>query len=254
MEVSPLEVLALVAAGILGGIVSVVVSLASLVTYPALLLAGLPPVAANVTSTIAQTFTGLGTALGARRELEGQRALLLRLALLSGLGGALGAGLLLVLPGRSFELVAPILVGGASLAILVQPRLARQHRFRPQGIRLWTALAYVAVSVYIGYFGAGGGILALVVLSAIINRPLGHVNLAKSALAGVANGAAAIGFVFFGPVRWGFVVPLAVGLFIGGFVGPWLVRRVPVRVLRGLIAVSGVGVAVMLAIRAYAGG
>jgi uncharacterized membrane protein YfcA len=252
--VSPLEALILLGAGILGGVVGVVVSLASLVTYPTLLLAGLPPVAANVTSTVAQTFVGLGAALGARRELAGQRPLLLRLALLSALGGALGAALLLLLPGRSFELAAPILVAGASLAILVQPRLALRRQFQPQGIRLWTAAAYVAVSVYIGYFGAGGGIIALVILAAIIDRPLGHVNMAKSALAGLANGAASIGFVFFGPVRWAFVVPLAAGLFIGGFIGPWLVRRLPVRVLRGLIAVSGVGVAGLLAWRAYGGG
>jgi uncharacterized membrane protein YfcA len=249
--ISPVEALALLAAGVLGGVVSVVVSLASLVTYPALLLAGLPPVAANVTSTVAQTFTGLGTALGARRELAGQRTLLLRLALLSALGGALGAGLLLVLPGRSFEVVAPLLVGGASMMILAQPRLAHHRAFQPQGIHLWTGLAYVAVSAYIGYFGAGGGIIALVVLAAIINRPLGHVNLAKSALAGVANGAAAIGFMFFGPVRWAYVIPLAVGLFVGGFLGPWLVRRVPVRLLRGLIAAAGLGVALILAWRAY---
>ena len=254
MGVSPLEAAALLAAGILGGIVGVVVSLASLVTYPALLLAGLPPVAANVTSTVAQTFIGLGAALGARRELGGQRPLLLRLALLSALGGALGAGLLLLLPGRSFELAAPVLVGGASLAILAQPRLAHRRAFRPQGIRLPTALAYVAVSVYIGYIGAGGGILALLILATIIDRPLGHVNLAKTALAGLANGAAAIGFVLFGPVQWAFVVPLAIGLFIGGFCGPWLVRRVPVRLLRGLIAASGLGVAALLAWRAFSGG
>ncbi len=254
MGVSPVEVLALLAAGILGGIVGVVFSLASLVTYPALLLAGLSPVSANVTSTVAQTFIALGTVLGARRELGGQRALLLRLALLSAVGGAVGGALLLLLPGRSFELIAPFLVGGASLAVLAQPRLAHRRAFSPRGIRLPTALAYVAVSAYIGYFGAGGGILALVVLAAIINRPLGHVSLAKTALAGLANGAAAIGFVLFGPVRWAFVIPLAAGLFIGGFLGPWLVRRVSVRTLRMLIAASGIGVAALLAWRAYAGG
>ena len=252
--ITPLEALALLAAGVLGGIVSVLVSLASLVTYPALLLAGLPPVAANVTSTVAQVFTGLGAALGARRELGGQRALLVRLGILSALGGAIGAALLLLLPSRSFELAAPVLVGGASLAILAQPRLAQHRAFVPRGIRAWTAAAFVAVSVYIGYFGAGGGILAVVVLSAVIDRPLGHVTMAKSALAGLANGAAAIGFIAFGPVRWAHVVPLAVGLFIGGYVGPWLARRLPARVLRALIAVAGLGVAALLGWRAYGGG
>ncbi|MDP2349659.1 MAG: sulfite exporter TauE/SafE family protein, partial [Chloroflexota bacterium] len=91
-------------------------------------------------------------------------------------------------------------------------------------------------------------------LGSIIDRPLTHVNAAKAVLSGIANAVAAIGFALFGPVRWAFVVPLAVGLFFGGLAGPWIARRLPPTVFRALIGVCGLGVAAMLAWRTYAGG
>lgn len=254
MDITPIQALALVAAGVVGGIVSVLVSLASLVTYPALLAVGLPPVAANVTNTVALTFNSVGVTLGARGELEGQRPTLLRLALVAAAGGATGAAMLLVLPSRWFELVVPVLVAGASALILVQPRLQRRAGFRPRGITAASAVAYFATAIYIGYFGAAGGIIALVTLGTIIDRPLTHVNAAKAVLSGIANGAAAIGFALFGPVRWVYVVPLAAGLFLGGLAGPWLARRLPPTAFRALIGACGLGVAALLAWRTYLGG
>jgi uncharacterized membrane protein YfcA len=251
MDISPVQVVILFAAGVAGGIVSVLVSLASLVTYPALLAVGLTPLAANVTNTVALTFTGVGATLGARPELTGQRPTLLRLAIAVGAGGATGAALLLLLPGRTFELVAPPLIAGASVLILLQPRFAARPIFRPRGITTSRLFALYAVAIYAGYFGPAGGVLALVVLVTIIDRPFIQVNAAKAVLAGVANGVAAVAFIVFGPVRWTFVVPLAVGLFIGGLVGPWIARRVPARVLRLVIGVCGIGLAGVLAARAY---
>ncbi len=253
MEITPVQVVTLFAAGVVGGIVSVVVSLASLVTYPALLAVGLPPVAANVTNTVALIFNSIGATIGARSELLGQRPTLLRLAAVAAAGGATGAALLLVLPARWFELVAPMLIAGASLLIVMQPWFQQRERFQPRGITAATATAYFGTAIYIGYFGAAGGILALVALGSIIDRPLTHVNAAKAVLSGVANGAAALGFALFGPVRWVFVVPLAAGLFLGGLVGPWIARRLPPAVFRALIGACGLGVAALLAWRTYSG-
>jgi uncharacterized protein len=254
VDITPTEILALFVAGVVGGIVSVLVSLASLVTYPALLAVGLPPVAANVTNTVALIFNSVGGSIGARSELYGQRPTLRRLALVAAAGGATGAALLLVLPERWFELVAPLLIAGASLTIMMQPWLMRRPRFQPKGITPATATAYFATAIYIGYFGAAGGILAIVVLASIIDLPLTHVNAAKVVLAGIANGAAAIGFALFGPVEWAFVVPLAAGLFLGGLIGPWIARRLPPAMFRGLIGVCGLGVAALLGWRTYVGG
>jgi uncharacterized membrane protein YfcA len=249
--VDPAVFVGLVLAGVLGGVVSVLVSLASLVTYPALLAAGLAPVSANVTNTVALVFNAVGAGLGARPELVGQRPTLTRLAVVAGAGGATGAVLLLAFPGEWFELVAPVLIAAASLGILVQPWLQQHARFQPRGITPVTATAYFSTAVYIGYFGAAGGILSLIALSSIIDRPLTDQNAAKAVLSGVANGVAAIGFALFGPVAWEFVVPLACGMFVGGLIGPWLARRLPTMVFRGLIAVCGLGVAGVLAWRTY---
>lgn len=254
MDLTLLQALALLGAGVVAGVVSVLVSLASLVSYPALLALGLPPVSANVTNTVALVFTALGAAAGSREELHGQADTLGRLALVSAVGGATGALLLLVLPSRWFELVVPILVAAASALMLVRPWLARHARFQPHGLTPMAVAALFATMVYVGYFGAAGGIIALVVLQAVIDRPLTHVNAAKAILSGVANGAAAIGFALFGPVRWSFVVPLAAGFFVGGAIGPAIARRLPTQVFRGLIAGCGFAVAVVLAWRTYGGG
>jgi uncharacterized membrane protein YfcA len=243
--------LLLFAAGVASGIVSVLVSLASLVSYPALLAVGLPPVAANVTNTVSMVMLGVGAGAGSRPELTGLRPMILRLAVMSILGGIIGAGLLLVLPARAFELVAPVLIAGASLLVLAGPRLQVRPRFRPVGLRRGPVAAYGATAVYTGYFGAAGGVLAFASLSAIIDRPYHDVNAAKNMLMTFANGAAAVTFVLLGPVRWTAVLPLAAGMLTGGFIGPAIARRVPGPVLRVGVAMGGIAVAGALAWRTY---
>ena len=251
LAMTPEAFVTLFVAGVVAGTVSVLVSLASLISYPALLAVGLPPVAANVTNTVSLVLTGVGSGLASRRELAGQRAMLVRLAVAASTGGLIGAALLLLLPGRSFELVAPVLVAGASILLLLQPRFSGRPAMRPVGMRPWAVLGYTAVAVYSGYFGAAGGVLALLALGAIIDRPFHQVNAAKNVLAGFANGAAAIAFALFGPVAWTHVVPLAAGLFVGGLVGPGIARRVPAPVLRAVVASCGLAVAAVLAWQTY---
>ncbi len=242
---------ALFVAGILAGTVSVLVSLASLVSYPALLAVGLPPVTANVSNTVSLVFTGIGAGFGSRRELMGQGPVLARLALAAVAGGVAGAGLLLVLPERTFELVAPLLIAGASVLLLVGPRLRARRTARPASLRRGTVAGYAGTAVYTGYFGAAGGILAVVALAGIIDRPFHDVNAAKNLLAAASNGAAAVVFILLGPVQWAAVIPLAAGMFVGGLVGPAIARRVPATALRVVVAACGLAVAAALAVSAY---
>lgn len=245
------DVPVLLGVGVLAGLVSTVVSLASVVSYPALLAIGLPPLSANVTNTVALVFTAVGATAGSQRELTGQRRLVVRLGVITALGGATGAALLLLTPSRAFELIAPWLIAGASLLLLVQPRLGRAaERSTGRHGRL-LRVALFSVAIYTGYFGAAGGILTLAVLAAMIDLPLVRVNAVKNTIAGLSNGVAAAGFALFGPVRWAAVVPLAVGFLAGGWIGPALVRRLPGRVLRLVVAVCGVAVAVKLGIDGY---
>ena len=249
--VSTLAILALLGAGTLAGVASTVASLASVVSYPVLLALGLPPVSANVTNTVALVFTGVGAAAGSRRELAGQGRLVCRLGALTAAGGAAGAALLLLTPASAFEAVAPLLIGAASLLLIVQPMISGLTA-RPGGEHSWRLqAALAAVAVYVGYFGAAAGILLLVILTAMLDQSLPRVNAVKNVVSGMANAAAAVGFALFGPVRWDAVVPLAAGFLLGGWIGPALVRRLPARALRVGIGIGGLILAVRLGLSAY---
>ena len=149
----------LIGVGVVAGIVSTVASVASIVSYPALLAIGLPPLSANVTNTVALAFTGAGAAAGSRPELAGQARRVWRLGMVTACGGATGAALLLLTPPRTFEIVAPGLIAIAALLILLRPvgsdLAAGGGRVRD---RLLTAGVFT-VAIYTGYFGAAGGIL-----------------------------------------------------------------------------------------------
>src|SRR3979411_1798864 len=84
------EALLLLAAGTPGGRLSTVVSIASLVTFPALLALGVPPLSANMTNTVSLVLTGAGSVLGSKPELAGQGRRVIRLGIGPALGGAEG--------------------------------------------------------------------------------------------------------------------------------------------------------------------
>ncbi len=245
------EVLVLLAAGTLGGIFSTVVSIASLVSYPVLLALGVPPLSANMTNTVSLVLTGAGSVAGSRPELAGQGRRVLRLGAITALGGAAGAAVLLVTPASTFTFVVPVLIGGASLVLLAQPRIRNLAPTAGERPRLAHRIALFAVAMYVGYFGAAAGVMLLVVLSMMIEESLIKVNAVKNAVSGMANAMAAACFALFGDVRWTFAVPLAAGFLIGGWIGPKIARRVPAGVFRVFVGLCGIGLAVKLGISAY---
>ncbi|MBV9205677.1 MAG: sulfite exporter TauE/SafE family protein [Actinobacteria bacterium] len=245
------EALALLAAGTVGGIFSTVVAIASLVTYPALLALGVPPLSANMTNTVSLVFTGAGSVISSRPELAGQGDRVRRLAAVTALGGAAGAAVLLLTPASTFTVVVPVLIGGASLLLLVQPRIKRLGPADGRGQRLVRGVALFAVAMYVGYFGAAAGVLLLVVLGTMIDESLVRVNAVKNAVSGAANAMAAVIFAVFGDVRWLFVAPLAAGFLLGGWIGPKIARKLPAAAFRVFVSVCGIGLAVKLGLSAY---
>jgi uncharacterized membrane protein YfcA len=213
----------LLGVGVLAGIVSTVASLASVVSYPALLALGLPPVTANVTNTVALMFTAVGAAGGSRPELAGQGHRVRTLGLLTAAGGGSGAALLLLTPARGFEYAAPLLIAVGSLVLLrrqtppAQPGDGNELSHddgggggSDGGHTGWLSRAAVfGVAVYIGYFGAAGGILMLAVLFRMYAQSLARTSALKNVISGLANAVAGLGFAIFGPVRWAAALPLA---------------------------------------------
>jgi uncharacterized membrane protein YfcA len=252
------QFLLLVLAGVGAGLTGSVAGLASLISYPALLAVGVPPITANVTNTVALVLNSVGSVSASRPELRGQRARLLRLAAAAAVGGAAGAALLLLTPSSAFERIVPWLIAGASAALLVQrpPRelaaeAAAEDPGRRHGDPWWLPFATFAVCIYAGYFGAAAGVLLLATYLLTTGELLPRSNALKNVMLGVANAVASIGYILLTSIAWSAAIPLAIGLFAGGRLGPRLVRVAPHTLLRRVIAVAGIGLAIKLGISAY---
>jgi len=252
--VSGVELLLLVCAGLAGGLAGSIAGLASLVSYPALLATGIPPVTANVTNTVALVLNAVGSVSASRPELRGQGRRLRPLLIAAALGGVTGMALLLLTPTEAFERIVPWLIAGASAAILVQrpPReLAAEGAQHPVRDPRWLPLGTFAVAIYGGYFGAAAGVLLLAMYLLVTGEGVPRGNALKNVVLGCANSAAALGYAFFGDVAWLAALPLAIGFFLGGRLGPRVVRRVPQTLLRRVIAVAGLALAVHLGLDAF---
>jgi uncharacterized membrane protein YfcA len=236
-----------VGAGAFAGVVGTAGGITSLISYPALLAVGIGPLPANVTNAVALVASGVGSTLGSRPELQDQRARLRRWALLCVTGGTAGSVLLLVTPRSVFDWIVPFLVASASLLLLAQPRITTWHQARPRrGTEPIVLAAVFGVSLYSGYFGAGAGILILAVLLVLVDQDLARSNALKNTLLMIADVIPAIVFALAGPVVWTAAIPLAIGAFAGGTIGPTVTRRAPKSLLRIAIALCGLALAGLL--------
>jgi uncharacterized membrane protein YfcA len=238
----------LVAAGVLAGLVGTAGGITSLVSYPALLLAGVAPVQANIANLIALLACWPGSAVASQPELRGRGAWLRRWGVLAAVGGAAGSVLLLVTPPGVFGRVVPFLVAAGSLALLAQPWLAARsgESGEPGWGRLALPCGLLVLSVYNGYFGAGSGVMLLALLLLTADPVLARANALKNMLVGAATITSAVLFALLTRVDWAVVAALAVGLFAGSLAGPWVARRLPPAVLRWLVALTGLALAVRL--------
>jgi hypothetical protein len=256
--VTPLDAALLAAAGAAAGAMNALAGGGTLVTFPALLFAGLPAKVANATSTVALVPGAAASFAGYRRALRGHRPWLRALLLPSLAGGALGSLLLLATPERLFAQLAPALVLFATLLFALQsrrsaPRAGVQPAESPAGPPAGPALAAAAlaqlgVAVYGGYFGAGIGILMLAILGALGLSDIHAMNGLKNLLGIAINGVAAAIFVASGAVDWPSAALVLAGAVPGGFLGARFGQRVGRRATRRIVVAVGLGVALLLAL------
>jgi len=241
------EVVALLAAGMAAGTINAIVGSGTLITFPALLFFGYPPLVANVSNTIGLVAGGLTGIHGYRAELVGQGSTLRRLAPVSFIGAVTGAILLLKLPESAFDAIVPVLIAAALLLVLFGARLkawstARHPDQDSGGRRLLLIAGIFGAGVYGGYFGAAQGVLMVGILSALMPISLQGVNGLKNVLVTLANAVAAVIFmlVAWDRIDWSVAALIAVGALAGGYVGARVGRRLSPVVLRGVILVVGV--------------
>ncbi len=253
----PLVVLASAVAGAINSIAGG----GTLLTFPALVGLGIPPIVANATSTVALWPGAIASMWGYRRELVGMRAWATAFAAPSLLGGLVGAWLLLRTPPDQFDALVPWLVFGATGLFMAQGVITRAREgangqrgpssgttTSPAGSPLappaprvpWPVLAYqLLVAIYGGYFGAGVGILMLASLGFAGLRNIHQMNGLKNWGGLCMNAVAAIAFAWSGIVNWPVALSMAAGAMAGGYGGSRLAQRVPQQAVRRAIVVIG---------------
>lgn len=248
---SLLAIIATIAAGFGAGAVNTIVGSGSLITYPVMVLLGVPPVAANIANTVGLVPGSIAGAWGYRRELMTIRPLLLRLGITAVIGAVIGAMLLTVLPGRAFQLVVPVLILGAALLVAFQPRIVKS--MKPVDGTRWVALtiSVFLASIYGGYFSAAQGVILLAVLGLFLSEGIQVQNALKNLLQALVNIVAAIYFVAFGHVLWSWAACIAVGSVLGALCGAWLARRIPANYFRWFIVIFGIAMAGLMAYLAF---
>lgn len=222
----------------------------SLLSFPMLLLVGLPALPANVTNTVALCPGYLGGTYGYRALLEGQGARMRRLGLVSAIGAGAGVVLLEISSNGTFRIVVPFLLLIACGLLAFQRPLSewvqRRSATRDRALVLALDLAVLASAAYGAYFGAAMGVLVLAVLAVLISDTLQRLNALKSYISLVVNVIAAVLFAFIAPVHWEAVALMMPASLIGGRGGATLARHVPASALRSGVALIGVTVAALL--------
>ncbi len=239
-------------AALFAGAVNSVAGGGSLLSFPAALAFGLPPVFASATNTVAHAPGGLAAAWAYRRELGTRRRLAFLLVLPASVGSLLGAAALLLAPARVFELVVPWLVLSATILLIVKDVLwerakARAKESRARVVVVGFGLALIAI--YGGYFGAGIGIVTLAILALLGDMTIHELNAMKSVIIAGVNGAAAVVFLARDKVDLGAAFVMACGTIVGGFGGASLARRVSPKKVRWLVVSIGLLLCTLLAVR-----
>jgi uncharacterized membrane protein YfcA len=247
MDLSGGALLAL--AGFAAGAINAAAGGGSLVTFPALIAVGYPPLVANVTNNVAVSPGYATGAWGYRAELRGQRGRIVPLVTVSAFGSLVGVALILVSSQQAFDSVVPFLVLAACALLAAQPAIGRRIGERTGAGERPGVIALVGqtlAAVYGGYFGAALGVAVLALLGTFLDDTLQRLNALKALLQLVIGATAALGFALLTPVAWGAAAIVGAASLAGGLVGARLARRVSDRLLRGGIVAYGVVAAVWL--------
>lgn len=247
-----LEYIVLILAGFGAGVVNTIAGGGTFLTFPALVWAGVPPVAANATSTVA-VFPGyLGGTLGYIAELKTlSRRQLIRLTAVTLAGGLAGSLLLLVSSNEAFSLIVPFLLLFATTAFLFGGRLKAWAERAAGGFRPEGAVGLFLVSLYGGYFNGGLGIVLLALFALWGWRDIHVMNGVKSGLSFALSAISVVTFAVAGIVVWPMAMVMMVAAIIGGYAGAHVAKAIPAWVVRAIVVTIGYGMSVIFLLRLF---
>jgi uncharacterized membrane protein YfcA len=220
------------------GVLNAIAGGGSFLTFPALVFAGVPPLAANATSAMAVSPGYLGSTWGFRSELQAlPRALIQREVIVAAVGGVIGAGLLLVTPARIFTGLVPWLLLLATVLFAAGPILAKRNS--GQGHPAWRLPGLLGVAIYGGYFNGGLGILLMALYTLTGESRLNTVNALKNLNSFVLSLLSVLAFALAGAIVWPQAIWMMVLATAGGWAGARLAKRLPIQWVRWLVIATG---------------
>jgi uncharacterized membrane protein YfcA len=248
----------LMIAGCTAGLMNAIAGGGTLVTFPALIWIGLPPIIANATSTVALLPATLGSTVGYRKRIQHIAPWLRVFVPVSLIGGLLGGIFLVQTPSKMFDTMVPFLILFATILFMAHSSFSRflgtQSVHRPQHSKKWLygSMAFqFAVAVYGGYFGAGIGILMLASLGMLGFDDVHEMNTLKVILGFLINVVAAVYFIVSGLISWPDAFVMACGTIVGGYSGAHFAQRVPQRSVRSAITVIGLVISAVMFYRQF---
>jgi uncharacterized protein len=259
---SLIEIMTLALAGAGAGVVNAVAGGGTLITFPVLLFAGVSPVTANATSTLALVIGTSGGLYGFRRQIATVSRWLRLFVPVSLLGGLLGGIVLTHTSERIFASLVPFLLLFATVLFLGQGAFRRYAKLSPfgrdeypsRGGEIAAAIVFqFLVAVYGGYFGAGIGILMLASLGYLGLRDIHEMNGLKMVLGSLINLVAAVYFVFNGLIDWPRALVMTLGAVGGYYAGAHCSQLLPQRRVRQIITVIGFTISAVLFWRQFFG-
>ncbi len=231
------------------GVLNAIAGGGSFLTFPALVFAGVPPLAANATSAMAVSPGYLGSTWGFRPELQAlPRALIQREVVVAAVGGLIGAGLLLITPARIFSGLVPWLLLLATVLFAAGPVLAQRNA--GQGHPAWRLPGLLGVAIYGGYFNGGLGILLMALYTLTGESRLHTVNALKNLNSFVLSLLSVLAFALAGAIVWPQAIWMMVLATLGGWAGARLAKRLPIQWVRWLVIATGLAMSVVFFLRA----
>ena len=232
-------------ASFLAGVLNTVAGGGSFLSLPPLIAGttavGIGAVTAQTTNTVALWPGQLTSLVAFRKQLGAYGWKLLPLAAASGVGGWLGGLLLLRTGNRMFRELLPWLLLFAAVMFVLSFPLGKWLASLSGGRRYntWLVVGMVVVSVYVGYFGAGGGFLAMSLFGICGVNDIHEMNALKVLTAAVSIGIPAVEFIIAGRVQWQFCLEMGLLAAVGGYLAAHYSRRVNQRTMRWAVAVIG---------------
>ena len=234
-------------AGMASGFLNVVAGGGTLIVFPTLVALGLSPLVANVTAAVGVFPGSLAGSWTYRKILSEQKKLAWLSVLLMPIFSIIGAALLLFLPEKNFETIVPFLIGSAGILIALQPLVYKLFPKNTKVLNLKLIIpGFILAGIYVGYFGAGTGVILLAIYGLAGLSNIQQANVLKNLGSGTGNAVAAVIFIFSGLVVWQLALSVAIGSIVGGALGGRFAQKLDASIFRIIILVIAIVASIYL--------